>query len=56
MKLFVNILTLAVFIGSAIVSVWSLLKATKEYKKSETLKAIYYMLFSILFFLMNKLA
>jgi len=56
MEILFKILTLVLYVGTAIASVWSFLKASKAHKESLNLSAIYYMLMAILFFLMNKLA
>jgi len=54
MEILLKVLNMVLFIGTAIVSVWSVLKASKEHDKDEKLSAIYYMLMAILFFFMNK--
>jgi len=54
MEILSKVLNIVLFIGTAIVSVWSLLKANKAHDEGLNLSAIYYMLMAIFFFFMNK--
>lgn len=54
MEILLKVLNLVLFIGTAVVSVWSVLKASKAHEESLNLSAIYYMLMAILFFFMNR--
>lgn len=54
MEILLKVLNLVLFIGTAVASVWSVLKASKAHDEGFNLSAIYYMLMAIFFFFMNK--